>query len=292
MNEKSFANYNHIKKHLGVNKVKAYLTLIRPEMCVMGLIITFIGGVTGGFQYASFDLLLAMIAVFLMTAGSMAFNDYFDREIDKIAHPKRAIPSARLLPEEGLQFALLSFFIALVLSLAINMWCFGIIAFGMGFLVLYEKFFKNQALVGNIVVAFLSGVAFIFGGVSVGRPYDAVILSVIAFLVMLDREILMDVRDIEGDTLRRTTLPMKIGKKNTIYLGYMIMVTTIVLTPFPAFWNILSWWYLIIIIPVDLLFMYAILLSFKDIQNISRTTDIMRTGMAFGLIGFIVGVVT
>lgn len=273
------------------DKAKAFTELIRPELCIMGLISVFIGGVISGFQYVSFDLFLAMIVAFFMTAGCHAFNDYFDWEIDKVIHPERPISSGSVLPKEGLQFATVSFLIALVISFVINMLCFRIIVLSVGFIVLYEKFLKNQAFVGNIVVAFLSGMAFTFGGAAVGQPYNAVIISVMAFLLMLGREILMDVRDIEGDILRRATLPMKIGEKYAIYLGCIFLVVTVALTPLPTLWNILSEWYLIIIIPVDLLIVYAILLALKDMQNTGRTTDIVKLGMAFGLIGFIVGII-
>lgn len=272
-------------------KTKAFLKLIRPELCIMGLIGVFVGGIINGFEYASFNLFLAMIVVVLMTAGSMAFNDYFDWEIDKMIHPERPIPSGRLLPKESLWFAISSFFVALIFSFFINVVCFGIVVLSIGFLVLYEKFLKNQGLVGNIVVAFLSSMAFTFGGASVRQLHDALILSVMAFLLMLGREILMDVRDIKGDSLRRITLPMKIGKKYAIYLGCIFLAMTIALTPLPALWDILSVWYLIIIIPVDFLIAYAIILSIKDMQNTGRTTDIVRLGMALGLIGFVVGII-
>ncbi|KAA0002384.1 MAG: hypothetical protein FE048_03910 [Thermoplasmata archaeon] len=272
-------------------KTRAFLKLIRPELCIMGLIGVFVGGIINGFEYASFNLFLAMIVVVLMTAGSMAFNDYFDWEIDKMIHPERPIPSGRLLPKESLWFAISSFFVALIFSFFINVVCFGIVVLSIGFLVLYEKFLKNQGLVGNIVVAFLSSMAFTFGGASVGQLHDALILSVMAFLLMLGREILMDVRDIKGDSLRRITLPMKIGKKYAIYLGCIFLAMTIALTPLPALWDILSVWYLIIIIPVDFLIAYAIILSIKDMQNTGRTTDIVRLGMALGLIGFVVGII-
>lgn len=257
----------------------------------MGMISVFVGGVISGFGYISFNLFLAMVVIFLMTAGSMAFNDYFDWEIDRVIHPKRPIPSGKLRAKEGLWFAFSSFFISLIFSFFINLECFGIVILSIGFFVLYEKFLKNQGLMGNIVVAFLSSMTFTFGGASVGKIYNATILSVIAFFLVIGREILMDVRDAEGDKLGRITLPIKIGKKYAAYIGCIFLVVAIALTPLPVIWNIFSMWYLVIIIPADFLITYAILLSLKDVKNTSRTPDIVRIGMAFGLIGFILGVI-
>lgn len=271
-------------------KTKAFLELVRPKIAVLGLTGAFVGGILGGIQFVSFDLLLAMIVVFLMIAAANSLNDYFDWHLDKVAHPKRPIPSGKLTPREVLHFVYLSFFLALVLSAFINVYGLGMVVFSMGFLVLYEKYFKEIGLAGNIVVAFLSGMALIFGGVAVGQAHNAIILFLMSFLVMLGREILKDVQDVEGDTHTRMTLPMKIGKKNALYTGSFFIVATIALTPIPFWWNILSWWYIVVIIPAVLLFIYAILLSVKDIKNIDATVDLLRTACALALVGFILGV--
>lgn len=271
-------------------KAKAILELVRPKIAVLGLTGAFVGGILGGIQFVSFDLLLAMVVVFLMIAAANSLNDYFDWNLDKVAHPERPIPSGKLSPQEVLHFVYVSFFLALVLSAFINVYGFGMVVFSMGFLVLYEKYFKGIGLAGNIVVAFLSGMALIFGGVAVGQAHNAIILFLMAFLVMLGREILKDVQDVEGDIHVRKTLPMKIGKKNALYTGSLFIVATIALTPLPFWWNILSWWYIVVIIPAVLLFIYAIILSVKDIKNIDATVDLLRTASALALVGFILGV--
>lgn len=278
-------------RHLSFNKAKSFLELTRPALCLMGLVSVFIGGVISGFEYASFNLLLAMIVAILVTAGSMAINDYFDWEIDKVIHPERPVPSGRLSPKEALWFAILSLFIALIFSFVINILCFGIILLSVGFIIFYEKFLKNQGLAGNMIVAFLSSLPFTFGGASVGQPYNAMILSLIAFFLVLGREILMDVRDMEGDRLSRVTLPMKIGEKHAIYLGCIFLIATIALTPLPIFFGILKMWYAVIIIPADFLIAYAMLLSLKNIQNTAITPNIVRVAMAVGLVGFIAGII-
>ena len=166
-----------------------------------------------------------------------------------------------------------------------------IIVFIIGLLVLYEKIFKELPLVGNMLAGFLGGMAFIFGGVAVGRPYNATILALIAFLIMLAREILMDLRDIKGDSIQRSTLPMKIGIKNAIYFGCICIIAGILMTPFPLLWNIVNWKYMIFMILADIMFIYAIYLVLKNIKNTDRTTSIIRTGGALALLGFILGVI-
>jgi geranylgeranylglycerol-phosphate geranylgeranyltransferase len=274
-----------------VNKAKAFLELIRPLTAVLGLTGACVGGILGGVQFFSIDLLLAMVIVFLMIAGANAFNDYFDRDIDKIAHPYRPIPSGKLSPREGLLFAYSCFFISLLLSFVINFINFGIVIVSIGLLILYEKYFKEVGFMGNVVIAFLSGMALVFGGAAVGQAHQALILALMAFLIMLGREILKDVQDVEADILKRVTLPMKLGRQNAFYIGSALIVISIVLIPIPVWLNILSLWYLIVIMPASLVFFYALFLAFQDLKNIGVTVDILRIGSGFALIGFIVGII-
>jgi 4-hydroxybenzoate polyprenyltransferase len=274
-----------------LQKAKGYIALIRPITALLAILGVFVGGILGGLQFFSIYLILAMIVVFFMVAGSMAINDYLDWKIDQLAHPTRPIPSGTILPKEALYFSCASFSIAVLLSMAINFLSFGIVVAGLGLLILYEKYYKNIGFFGNILAAFISGMALIFGGAAVGNVHYTFLLAAMTFFIMLGREILKDVQDVKGDALHRVTLPMTIGRKNALYVGCMFIAATVALVPFPYWWNILSFWYIVIIIPAALLFMYSILISLKDIKNIGISIEILRSGSAFALIGFILGIV-
>ena len=47
-------------------------------------------------------LFYGFITGFMLTAASMAINDYYDREIDAINEPNRPIPSGLNTPKEAL----------------------------------------------------------------------------------------------------------------------------------------------------------------------------------------------
>ena len=106
-------------KKLSIKSI-ALLESIRPFTTLLGLAGAYIGGIVAGAPLVSLPLILAMIVVFLVGAGSMPFNDYFDHEIDMISHPERPIPSKRLAPKEALYFSLILFGIALSISIFIN----------------------------------------------------------------------------------------------------------------------------------------------------------------------------
>jgi geranylgeranylglycerol-phosphate geranylgeranyltransferase len=264
---------------------------MRPETAILGILGVFIGGLVAGGPLYSLNLFLAVVTGFLVTAGSMTFNDYFDLEIDKINHINRPIPSGRLTPNDGLYFAIASFSLALFLSWLINWICLGMVILSIILLVIYETSLKKKGIAGNLLVAFMSAMAFTFGGAAVGKPYVSLIFSVIAFFLMLGREILMDVRDIYGDQLFRTTVPMHVGERKATYLGCLFLIIAIAFTAGPFILEIMSIWYMAIILVVDMFSVYAIMFSLRDIRNIGKTTDLIRVLSGIGLVGFIIGAI-
>ncbi|MFO8133604.1 MAG: geranylgeranylglycerol-phosphate geranylgeranyltransferase [Thermoplasmatota archaeon] len=267
-------------------KARAFLRMTRPELAVMAVVSVYIGA--GG--VISTDSLLAMPAVSLITAGSMVFNDYFDRDIDRLAHPDRPVPAGLVLPREALWFSVALFAVAVALSLLINPWCLALAVFAIAFLVLYETRFKQQGVMGNIVVALLSGLAFTYGGTAVGRPWDAALLSLMAFFVILGREILMDTRDMSADTIKRFTLPMRIGQRAAVRVGGMAAAVSIILTPFPVIWGILGRWYLALFIPAAALLAYGIFAALQDTGEAGYASDLFRIAMAMALGAFLLGI--
>jgi len=270
-------------------KLLAYGESIRPFTSLLGMAGAYIGGIVAEAPFLSTPLLLAIIVVFLVGAGSMPFNDYFDRDVDAISHPKRPIPSKRLTPRETLYFSLLLFSLAAAISLFINLICFIIILATFGFLYCYEAFFKNQGFIGNIVVAFLSSMSFTFGGIAVGNPFASFLLSLITFFLFTGRELLKDVEDVKGDLLSRKTLPMKIGEYKSVIIASLFLLVAVALSPLPYLLHQLGIWYLITIIFVDILAFYVIFQNLKDLRNTTRSVRLTRIAAAIGIIGIILG---
>lgn len=221
----------------------------------------------------------------------MAFNDYFDKDIDKISHPLRPIPSKRLTAKEELYFSILLFGLAVIISSFINWICLGIVLFTITFLYGYEVYFKNYGLAGNIAVAFLSAMSFTFGGAAVGKPFSSVVLSLIVFFMFTGRETLKDVQDVKGDLLSRNTLPMRIGERNAAIVGSVFLGFSIILSPLPFLLGQLKIYYLIFISIVDLICLYAIKETLKDLANTERSVGLIRAAAAIGIIAIIVGAV-
>ena len=267
------------------------LRLFRIQLAIPGMICVLIGGVIGGFDYLNEDLVLAMIAVFFITSGSMAINDYYDRDIDEKVHPDRPIPSGKITPEQGLVISIFFFILSLVLSFLINPLCLIISIITIDLLLLYETIFKNHGIVGNLVVAFIVSISFTFGGAAIGRPDISLDFTFIAFFLMLGREILMDVTDIEGDKLNRSTLPMSIGTRNATYIGCFFLAVSSIFLFIPGIVGIFSNYYLILILPVQALIYYSIILPLIKTENTGRSADLILIAIAMGLPVFIFSII-
>jgi geranylgeranylglycerol-phosphate geranylgeranyltransferase len=262
---------------------------MRFKTTPLGIICVYIGGLVAGAAFDSINLFLAMIVTFFIGGGSMTFNDYYDWKIDKVNHPERPIPRGIVTPNEMLYFTIFLFILGLIISYFINLLCLILVIISIIFLVIYERYTKNISLIGNINVGFVSALSFTFGGAAVGDPFSSLLLSIMAFLIMVSREIIMDIRDCEGDEPYRNTLPMKIGKKPALHVATIFLLIAVVVSPIPYFLYILNEWYLIAIVPVNIITLYSVFNSYVDIKNVAKAASLMRIALAIGLVAFVIG---
>jgi len=277
------SNYN--------SKLIALILSIRPETTPLGMLTVYIGGLIAGASFTSMPLFLAVLVTFFITAGSMTFNDAYDWKIDKVNHPNRPIPKGILTPKQMLIFTFVLFSIGLVISIFINIICTGIVIFSIVFLALYELYTKKYGIMGNITVAFISSIAFTFGGAAVGNPLASLPLTLLGFLIIFGREIIMDIRDAEGDKQIRLTLPNQIGIKNAAIISSVLLLLSIAVSPLPYLLNSVSIWYLYLIIPVDTITLATIIWFLRDYKNAGISAHIIRGALALGLIGFVLGII-
>jgi len=270
-------------------KAKALIQSLRINVTILGLLSAYIGGLIAGASFFSIPLLLSTVVVFLIGAGSMPLNDYFDRKIDAISHPERPIPKKIIKAKSVLYFSFVLFAIATVISYFINPLCFGIALFSLIFLVGYELLFKNYGFAGNITVAFLSSMAFTFGGAAVGNPLASILFSVITFFLFIGIEVFKDVHDMKGDLLSRKTLPMRIGEKKAVLVGASGLIIAVLLTPLPYIIYGFNVSYLAFMILVDVLWLYGAMITIKDIQKTDYTVKLLKKAAGIALIAIIIG---
>ena len=244
--------------------------------------------------YSTEKIILAGISAALTAAAGNIINDILDKDSDKINHPERPIPSGRLtVKQAGIEYFILIVG-ACVIALFISQLAFIIVFLTSVLLFLYSNRLKKITLLGNITVAYLTGLAFIYGGVSVNNPQAAIIPALFAFFINLIRELVKDMQDVGGDTIAGIkTFPIKFGINQTKYLITFLTILLIAFTFVPFAYKIYRIkFFVIAMIIVNPLLVYFLTLLFKDdsIKNLKKLSNILKLDMVFGLLAIYLGV--
>jgi len=238
-------------------------------------------------------LLAALSAGFTASAGNI-INDIFDIEIDKINRPERPLPSGVLTINEAYVLYLICFVISGLLVVTISQIVVIIVLLSHLLLFLYSKYLKRIPLVGNITVAFLTGLVFIFGGVVVENPSAAIIPALFAFFINLIRELVKDMQDVEGDRAAGViTFPIKFGFQKTKYLITFITLILILFTLYPFITQLYEIEYFVVVmVMVNSLLVFILKKLFEDdsIKNLNKMSNLLKLNMIFGLIAIYLGV--
>ena len=276
-------------------KIIAAFKIIRP----INAIIAFVSVIVAAFfcspeEIAWFSVLLASFAAaFTLSAGNI-INDIYDLGIDKVNRPERPLPSGKISKNSALILYFLLIAASLILSWFINLYAFMIVIIANILLVIYSKFLKRVLFVGNILVALLTGLVFIFGGVAVRNPSAAIIPALFAFLINFIREVVKDMQDVDGDkNAGVNTFPIRYGFQKSKILILLITFTLILYTLYPFVARLYKIEYFIIVmIIVNPILVFSLKILFKDrsIKNLNMISNLLKLSMVFGLIAIYLGV--
>jgi len=270
-----------------------YIRLSRPANLVIAVFSIFMGGFLSGSIHPLTNLMLACISGMLIMAGANSINDYFDLEIDRINKPKRPLPSGQMTPKTAKRFALMLFLTGIILAVPIGKASLGLALFSSLAVYAYSAWLKKTAVWGNITVAVISGLAFVYGGLAVGRIYPALIVGLFAMLFHWGREIIKDIEDIEGDRSHNLrTLPILKGEKAALLLATVVLSLLIVVTILPPVMKLFSPAYLYVIIPgVHLVLVLCLAACWyrTEKRTMHRVAVILKADMLVGLVAVYLG---
>ncbi len=279
------------------DRVSGLVELTRPVNAVVAGVLTFIGAfvavggdvttTAGGLTAPAVRTAAAAVTTVLAAGGGNVINDYFDRDIDRINAPDRPIPRGAVSPRGALVFSVVLFGVAAAFALVLPPLAIGIAVFNLVALWVYTEWFKGTPGFGNLLVAYLGGSTFLFGGAAVGNPAASATLFALAALSTVSREIIKDVEDIEGDReegLR--TLPLAIGERRALVLATGALVVAVLASPIPFLRETLGVAYLVAVAPADALMLYAAYESFSDP---TASQNHLKYGMFVAAAAFIVG---
>lgn len=267
-----------------------YLEIIRPGNAVMAviavLLMAFISGVF------TLNVIVACVVVFIITGAGNSINDYFDHKIDAINKPQRPIPSGRISLKAAGYYSLLLLIMGTILAFSIGL-ITGMIALITSILMFYYAYrLKKNLLIGNLVISFLTGLSFVFGGVVVGEIISSIYLGFYPFLTTMMREIVKDMEDVKGDEKEGAkTLPIVYGMKTSSIIAAAFMIVASVTSPILYFMGILTIFYLPVLLIAVLIFLSSAVSILKDesVENASKVSNRVKIGMLVTLIAYAVG---
>lgn len=208
------------------SKLAGIISLLRPKSILPTLLLNFSGGwimnpsLHNLLQCPSF--IVATINTILILASSMIVNDMYDVEIDRINNPTRPLVTGQVSINEA--FALFFLFICTAEILTIGFLPENfkyIIDLAIINITIYTPFLKRIPLIKNIscaaLVAFtiyFSGLSSVNGLITTHENYKFLIIAMnLIFGGSLSNEILLDIRDYEGDKDNNiNTIPVLFGK--------------------------------------------------------------------------------
>jgi geranylgeranylglycerol-phosphate geranylgeranyltransferase len=276
-----------------MKKVLGYLKLTRPQNNLITALSVLVGASISGDVESWGKVILACLSAFFISGGGNAINDFFDVEADRVNKPYRPLPKGEIPRLFALPFSILLFAAGVLLSLWIKPLSILVATAACALLVVYSSFLKKRLIWGNLAVSSLSALAFFYGGIATEDFRLSLIPAGFALLFHLGREILKDVEDLKGDSsCGASTVPIELGVNFSLWLCTLIFSFLIVLTLFPFFFQIFSFWYLIGVIPgVDLVLIYVIGSMWRNhsSSNLHRLNNILKADMVLGLIAIYLG---
>lgn len=294
------------------NKIKAVWQLMRLEHGGMIVLAIFVGFLIAERAFPVLDkLLLTVFTAIFLQASTFALNDYYDLEIDRINNRiDRPLVRGDLKPRTALYLFFICYPLGIICSSFVNPTCFLIAVITGIFAIFYDVFLKKVKVLGNFFIAYTMAIPFVFGGAAVLKTntFDLnlhpaiLIISLIAFLTGVGREIMKDVMDFEGDREKGVkSFPYYFGIYISNVITALFYISAVILSFLPFlltdygvyYQNI---YYLVIVLVTDaILFIAAIQLVTSLQQTDYRKTNMRRerrytlVAMFFGLLAFLVG---
>ena len=181
-----------------------YLKLIRWPNCLISSLTVFCGVLLLPELPPTNAILLAVVSAFGLTAFGNIDNDLTDIKADSVNHPHRPLSSGKIKRNTAIILAIFFAILSIATSLLLNFRCFLIVLSAVILLAAYNHSLKKVPLLSNIIIAIISGMAFIFAGyLSSEFHFTEINLltsgAIIAFLFHLGREIIKDLQDRKGD---------------------------------------------------------------------------------------------
>ena len=296
-----------------MNRIAGLVRLMRPVNVVICGLSVIAGGSLGGkpltelaglatiiFSRGLWNLepwqwrtILAALSASLILAAGNVLNDVCDVSCDRINAPDRPIPAGRVSRVTAAVFAACLAAAGILTAIPLGPAGISVAAVATILLAWYDLRLKRVPLAGNVTVATLGGLAFLYGGIAGYAPLRSLLPAIFAFLYHLGRELIKDAADYPGDTAAdiRTVATVRgipaAGRTAAVVLGVLAVAT---LMPLAA--GLFGWAYgavtAVLVLPPVCWCIAGSIRATSPVQ-FSRFSAVLKAGMPAGILAVLVG---
>tara|TARA_R110001592_G_scaffold46606_2_gene148299 strand:- start:1581 stop:2459 length:879 start_codon:yes stop_codon:yes gene_type:complete len=267
---------------------------------------------------SDFQFILLVISILCITAGGYIINDIFDIKADKINKPTKVYIEKTISKKNAFLAYILLCLLGLVLGVYTS-YIKGNISYSIFFISIiillywYSKSLKRIAVIGNLVIAFLTAltifIVFVFEIKNTNTAFNLVeaisnffisisitisifIYIIFAFFMTFIREVIKDIEDVKGDyALQMKTLPILIGVKRTKNIALLIASLVFVFILFILKEELLQLpillWYTILFIILPFTWFLYKLYNSKTKKEFHLLSNLLKIIMFFGVLSML-----
>ena len=233
-----------------MKKLEAWLRIIRPPIVFISCLGAFVGALnTASYlntDLTVFQILMVVIGAAFLSSGLMIHNDVTDLKSDEVNRPHKPLPQKVINTKTASATGIFLMIFSILIALFVNIKDDGSLNVNCGFITIvivliglyYNHYGKYHGIFCNLAVALGVGAIPYWGSIAV-FPNDITVMFLLAFALFtqeIGREIMVNAGDYVGDLKAGfKTLPVKIGRKNSMYVALLFYILFIPIYILPAF---------------------------------------------------------
>ena len=276
-----------------MNLILGFIKLLRPLNIVVAAFAVLVSAYILGVYEQYYTLTCVVIVVIAYNGAANAFNDYCDYEIDLINRPNRPLSRGMITSFQALSFAVILFAIGTVTAFQLPFYArLTAVVIAMPLIIIYSMRLKGTPLLGNIAVAMILGLTFVFCGLAFNKLGPMIMPAILAFGLTLVRELIKDIADVEGDNYAGLkTLPLVIGKNKAITVAIIKAVLIGLVSLIPYYLNIYGNYYLILLVigvEIPLAIVVVLFMKSPSISTAKQSEKLLKFSTIMGLTAILV----
>ncbi len=268
--------------------------IIRPMVEISG----------GEILLSPLNFFLLNLSIIFIAAAGYIINDYFDTRIDFINKPERVVIDKKISRQNAILWHIIlssaGVLLGAYLAFKVHIPKLALIhILSVGLLWFYSTDFKRMFLIGNLVVALLSGIIPLMAAMFepnkmlISFRYIAA-YALFAFVVSLIREIIKDMEDMKGDAaLNCRTIPVVMGTRITKIIVVIISLITMGMVAYIQEMqfrsqDFISFWYFTVTLQVPFLILIWMIIKAEQPKQFHTASTITKMIMLAGVLSMFI----